>query len=75
LALIVSSTGTKGDAKKNQELTEARAFVVRKHFVDTIHVEDQKIEPAGAQMVGQGTVADGELVVAGDQDKFLPVEA
>lgn len=47
LALIVSSTGAKGDAAKNRELTEARAYVVRQYLVDNIRVDDQRVKTMG----------------------------
>jgi outer membrane protein OmpA-like peptidoglycan-associated protein len=40
LAVVVSSTDPKGGARKNHELSEARAYVVRQYLVDNLSLDE-----------------------------------
>jgi len=46
-AIIAASTEAKGDAAENRELSEARAFVVRKYLVERTAADDQRIKTLG----------------------------
>ncbi|WP_420238277.1 MlaD family protein [Telmatobacter bradus] len=46
-AVIVASTGIKGDNKKDLVLTEARAMVVREYLVDNFGFDDSQLKTLG----------------------------
>jgi phospholipid/cholesterol/gamma-HCH transport system substrate-binding protein len=47
LAVIVASTGGKGDSDKDRVLSEARAYVVRKFLVDHFQLDDMRVKTLG----------------------------
>jgi phospholipid/cholesterol/gamma-HCH transport system substrate-binding protein len=47
LALVVVSTGGKGDSDKERVLSEARGFVVRKYLVDNFQLDDTRLKTMG----------------------------
>jgi phospholipid/cholesterol/gamma-HCH transport system substrate-binding protein len=47
LAVIVASTGSKGDSDKELVLSEARSFVVRKYLVDNFQFDDTRVKTLG----------------------------
>jgi phospholipid/cholesterol/gamma-HCH transport system substrate-binding protein len=47
LAVIVASTGGKGDSDKDRVLSEARGFVVRKSLVDNFQLDDTRVKTLG----------------------------
>lgn len=46
-AVIACSTDPKGDARKNRELSEAQAYVVRQYLVDNLSIDDKRIKTVG----------------------------
>jgi phospholipid/cholesterol/gamma-HCH transport system substrate-binding protein len=46
-AVIAASTGMKGDSDKDRQLTEARAYVIRKYLVDNFRLDDKRIKTIG----------------------------
>jgi phospholipid/cholesterol/gamma-HCH transport system substrate-binding protein len=52
LVVIVSSAGAKGDAEKEQVLTEARAAVVRDYLVKNFKLDDMRIRTMGLGKAG-----------------------
>jgi outer membrane protein OmpA-like peptidoglycan-associated protein len=62
LAVIVVTTGNKGDSEKQFVLSEARGFVVRKYLVDNFQLDDTRIKTLG---VGKTTDAspDGSIQI------------
>ena len=61
-ALIVASSGMKGDSEKERALTEARSFVVRKYLVEHFKIDDVRLKTFG---LGKNPAAgpDGTLEV------------
>ena len=61
-ALIVASSGMKGDSETEKALTEARSFVVRKYLVEHFKLDDVRIKTIG---LGKNPAAgpDGGLEV------------
>jgi phospholipid/cholesterol/gamma-HCH transport system substrate-binding protein len=47
LAVVVVSTGGKGDSDKERVLSEARGFVVRKYLVDNFQLDDTRLKTLG----------------------------
>ncbi len=47
LAVIVATTGRKGDSDKARVLSEARSFVVRKYLVDNFQLDDTRVKTLG----------------------------
>ena len=47
LAVIVATTGRKGDSDKERVLSEARSFVVRKYLVDNFQLDDTRVKTLG----------------------------
>jgi outer membrane protein OmpA-like peptidoglycan-associated protein len=47
LVVIACSTDTKGDARKNHDLSEARAYVVRQYLVENYSLDDKRIKTVG----------------------------
>jgi outer membrane protein OmpA-like peptidoglycan-associated protein len=47
LAVVVVSTGGKGDSDKERVLSEARGFVVRKYLVDNYQFDDTRLKTMG----------------------------
>ncbi len=47
LAVVVVTTGGKGDSDKDRVLSEARAFVVRKYLVDNFQLDDTRFKTMG----------------------------
>jgi phospholipid/cholesterol/gamma-HCH transport system substrate-binding protein len=47
LAVIVVTTGTKGDTEKQRVLSEARSFVVRKYLVENFQLDDTRVKTLG----------------------------
>jgi phospholipid/cholesterol/gamma-HCH transport system substrate-binding protein len=46
-AVIVASTGPEGDTQKDQELTKARAMVIRQYLVDNFGFDDSQLKTLG----------------------------
>jgi phospholipid/cholesterol/gamma-HCH transport system substrate-binding protein len=66
-AVIEASSGMKGDSDKEQVLTEARSFVVRKYIVDHFKVEDVRIKTIGlGKRSTTGPDGSVELLIFGD---------
>src|SRR6202167_4642718 len=53
LAVIVATTGRKGDSDKERVLSEARSFVVRKYLVENFQLDDTRVKT-----IGLGKTAD-----------------
>jgi len=47
LAVVVVSTGGKGDSDKERVLSEARGFVVRRYLVDNFQLDDTRLKTMG----------------------------
>ncbi len=47
LAVVVATTGRKGDSTKERVLSEARSFVVRKYLVDNFQLDDTRVKTLG----------------------------
>src|SRR6202453_4241861 len=47
LAVIVDTTGRKGDTDKEHVLSEARGFVVRKYLVENFQLDDTRVKTLG----------------------------
>jgi len=47
LAVIVDTTGRKGDTEKERVLSEARGFVVRKYLVENFQLDDTHVKTLG----------------------------
>lgn len=47
LAVVVSSTGMKGDAEKDKELSEARAMLVRDYLAKNFKFDDTRVKTLG----------------------------
>jgi phospholipid/cholesterol/gamma-HCH transport system substrate-binding protein len=47
LAVIVSTTGRKGDSDQERVLSEGRGFVVRKYLVENFQVDDTRVKTLG----------------------------
>jgi outer membrane protein OmpA-like peptidoglycan-associated protein len=47
LAVIVGTTGRKGDTDKERVLSEARGFVVRKYLVENFQLDDTRMKTLG----------------------------
>ncbi len=61
-AVISSSTGTTGDTDKQQALSDARGFVVRKYLVDNFSLDDTHLKTLG---LGKNSTAsqDGSIEI------------
>jgi len=60
LAVVVSSTDPKGDARKNHELSTARAYVVRQYLVDNLSLDDRRLKTIG---LGESKDAGGKIEI------------
>jgi phospholipid/cholesterol/gamma-HCH transport system substrate-binding protein len=47
LAVVVASTGRKGDTDQERVLSEARGYVVRKYLVDNFQLDDKRMKTMG----------------------------
>lgn len=47
LAVVVASTGMKGDSDKDRQLTEAQSMVVRNYLADNFRTDDTRIKTIG----------------------------
>jgi phospholipid/cholesterol/gamma-HCH transport system substrate-binding protein len=47
LAVIVATTGRKGDSDKERVLSEARSFVVRKYLAENFQMDDTRVKTLG----------------------------
>src|SRR3984885_8966585 len=47
LAVVVATTGRKGDSDKERVLSEARSFVVRKYLVENFQLDDTRVKTLG----------------------------
>jgi phospholipid/cholesterol/gamma-HCH transport system substrate-binding protein len=78
LAVVVVSTGGKGDSDKERVLSEARGFVVRKYLVDNFQLDDTHVKT-----LGLGKTADAgpdgsiqiQIYAAGGQTSEAPKTA
>ena len=62
LAVVVVTTGRKGDSDKDRVLSEARAFVVRKYLVENFQLDDTRVKTLGLGKTADAT-PDGSIVI------------
>jgi phospholipid/cholesterol/gamma-HCH transport system substrate-binding protein len=62
LAVVVVTTGTKGESDKERVLSEARGFVVRKYLVENFQLDDTRLKTAGLGKIPDSN-PDGSIEV------------
>jgi phospholipid/cholesterol/gamma-HCH transport system substrate-binding protein len=62
LAVIVGTTGRKGDTDKERVLSEARGFVVRKYLVENFQLDDTRVKTLGLGKTPD-SIPDGSIEI------------
>jgi phospholipid/cholesterol/gamma-HCH transport system substrate-binding protein len=62
LAIIVSTTGPKGESEKERVLSEARSFVVRKYMAENFKLDDTRLKTLGLGKTAD-TSPDGSVQI------------
>lgn len=63
LAVVVASTGEKGDTDKSRTLSEARAAVVREYLAENFRLDDTRLKTLGLGKTGKpGDTAKVEII-------------
>jgi phospholipid/cholesterol/gamma-HCH transport system substrate-binding protein len=63
MAVVVASSGMKGDAEEARTLTQARAMVVRDYLVNTFRMDDTRVRTMGLGKTGQAPSDAGRVEV------------
>jgi len=62
MAVVVVSTGTKGNAEEDRVLTQARALVVRQYLVEKFNLDDARLKTKGVGDEAQNGAQNGDRV-------------